>query len=549
MKHSYMKRIIYIILIGSILLSVSCINRVEVEISPTIPVVNISEPDLVFSDTGTKSSSFTITSDAPWTISFSDTKSTPAWCKVEPKNGNAGTTNVVVTINQDNDSYDDRSTNIKIVSGQTEKIVTVTQKKKNAIILSNKKFEVWSGRSIIQVDLKTNVDYSVHIPEEYVSWILQGEPSNTKSLQDKSEVFTIEEGSTEGARKGLIIFSSGELKDTVTVFQAQKKAPIDDSDKPYESTDFSRDGEVLRLQQASAGNRINIVIIGDGFIDKDMGRGGKYEEKAIEAMENFFGKEPLKSFRNRFNVYCVKAVSLNEGIGEENNTAFSAKYGEGTSISGDNKKCFEYVLKVPAIDDISNVTVINILNDSKHAGTCWMYSNNASIAYCPLIAFNPEKFAQIVHHEAVGHGFGKLADEYSYTGRIPQSRIDYYKQWDDIDSSWWGNIDFTDNPLEIKWRNFLTNPLYATTVGIYEGGASYEYGVYRPTENSIMRYNIGEFNAPSRLAIYQRIILLSGEEYNYDVFLEYDHINRTSTRSVYTIPENFTPFSPPVVVR
>ena len=185
-----------------------------------------------------------------------------------------------------------------------------------------------------------------------------------------------------------------------------------------------------------------------------------------------------------------------------------------------------------------------------NAGTCWIYSNNASIAYCPLIDFDSEYFAQIIHHEAVGHGFGKLADEYSYasTGKIPQSNIDYYKQWEDIDNSWWNNIDFTDDPSKIKWSLFLSNPLYATTVGIYEGAATYKYGAYRPSENSIMRHNVGEFNAPSRLALYKRILLLSGEKYNYDTFLEYDHINRTSIRSASTMSENFIPFAPPVVI-
>ena len=321
-----------------------------------------------------------------------------------------------------------------------------------------------------------------------------------------------------------------------------------DPDKPYQSTDFSRDGEVVTLQQASVGQGINLVILGDGFIDKDMSTGGKYEEKTREAMEHFFGKEPTKTFRNRFNVYCVKAVSLNEGIGEEIETVFSTKYGNGTSIEGDNMKCFEYGLKVPNINSTSNVTIINILNDAKYAGTCYMYTNNATIAYCPTVAYDSEQFSQIVQHEATGHGFGKLADEYYYSGSISQGEIDDYREMSDSDG-WWANIDFTDDPLTIKWSSFLTNPQYATTVGIYQGGGTYMYGVYRPSEYSIMHYNVGEFNAPSRLAIYKRIMNLSGEAYNYNTFLEYDQVNRLTTRSAYSVPKDFVPLPPPVVVK
>ncbi|CAK7053919.1 hypothetical protein KCV26_11835 [Petrimonas sulfuriphila] len=41
-----------------------------------------------------------------------------------------------------------------------------------------------------------------------------------------------------------------------------------------------------------------------------------------------------------------------------------------------------------------------------------------------------------------------------------------------------------------------------------------------------------EFNAPSRLAIYKRIMELSGEGYSYGKFIESDAINRSAgTRS------------------
>ena len=75
-----------------------------------------------------------------------------------------------------------------------------------------------------------------------------------------------------------------------------------------------------------------------------------------------------------------------------------------------------------------------------------------------------------------------------------------------------------------------------------------------------MRYNVGGFNAPSREAIYYRINKLAyGKdwEYDYENFVEYDAINRSSSaesasvarsrRSNY-VEVHVQPTAPPVVV-
>ena len=56
-------------------------------------------------------------------------------------------------------------------------------------------------------------------------------------------------------------------------------------------------------------------------------------------------------------------------------------------------------------------------------------------------------------------------------------------------------------------------------------------GVWRPTVESIMRYNWGGFNAPSREAIYYRIHKLAygaDWKYDYEEFVKYDEINRNA---------------------
>ena len=124
---------------------------------------------------------------------------------------------------------------------------------------------------------------------------------------------------------------------------------------------------------------------------------------------------------------------------------------------------------------------------------------------------------------------------------------------------WWKNVDFTSDPSAVKWSQFINDYRYAAeNIGIYEGASTYSHGAWRPTENSIMRYNEGGFNAPSRYAIWYRINKLAfGPEWNgtYEDYVEYDAVNRTPAanqlriqRTLEAKKKNLPPLAPPVVL-
>lgn len=301
-----------------------------------------------------------------------------------------------------------------------------------------------------------------------------------------------------------------------------------DLDPNYESTDYSKDGEVLTLQKATVGKGINIVLLGDAYVDKDMVAGGHFESMMNSVMEEFFAIEPYKSFRNWFNVYTVKAVSKNCMIGEGKETVFRSSQEIGRTLTGNVDKCFEYALKVPGITSKENLTIITMVNNySGGASTTGVYAYNSGVSfvstYNDLVSF----YGDIVRHEGCGHGFGHLADEYVEIEGEPSTahkadRIHHYQE-----RGWWANVDYTSDRSQIKWAHFLNDSRYDGLVGIYEGADCYSKGAYRPTEDSIMNAsNKGEFNAPSREAIYKRIMELGGESYSFEKFSEYDAINR-----------------------
>lgn len=66
-----------------------------------------------------------------------------------------------------------------------------------------------------------------------------------------------------------------------------------------------------------------------------------------------------------------------------------------------------------------------------------------------------------------------------------------------------------------------------------------------------MNDNTGQFNAPSREAIYKRAMKLAYGDawtYDYEEFVEFDQPSWTSTRAVSAPPrKDFVPLAPPVV--
>jgi hypothetical protein len=209
--------------------------------------------------------------------------------------------------------------------------------------------------------------------------------------------------------------------------------------------------------------------------------------------------------------------------------------------------------------------VVVIMNSNRYSGTCFMYyptvsgtdyGKGVSIAYFTK-GEDKEVLADLLHHEACGHGFAKLADEYAYEqyGIIPDAEAGDIRQQQDL-YGWWKNVDFTSAPEQIRWHKFLEDSRYAKEgLGVFEGGLTYFKGVWRPSVNSIMNDNKGVFNAPSREAIYYRIQKLAyGTEwvYDYEKFVEYDAVNynKPSTRSSGVSPlRPQHQLHPPVVVK
>lgn len=308
----------------------------------------------------------------------------------------------------------------------------------------------------------------------------------------------------------------------------------------YYSTDYSMDKAVTTVQQSITGKGADLIFIGDGYSDRLI-EDGTYDSDLETAIEAIFSLEPMSSYRNLFNIYKVYAVSETEIIG--NNTALQTAVGSDGYMMSDSYICNSYAaLACPGSGihgtgtSLNNATIIVVINsDNDHGISYTSVSRNPGDYIsdygqsCEAMAFigkgtNEEVFNGTVLHE-FGHAFAKLADEYYSTGEMGENAKNYMIE-SDSNTGNNKNVDYTNDPLSIKWHQFLNDNRYNGVVGIFEGGhANYDKGVWRPSENSIMKSMTGEFNAPSREAIYYRIHKLAyGEEwvYDYETFVQQD---------------------------
>ena len=160
---------------------------------------------------GTVSISFTTTAD--WTASLVNTRA-ESWIIVTPSSGSKGKNEITITTTA-NETYDERNATVVLKCGSASKNIVVTQKQKDALTVTSSKYEVDSKGGNINVEVKANISFEVEIKTD---WIKQ-QTEKTRALTASNLNFTIEPNETGDKREGEIIIKSGELSETVKVYQ------------------------------------------------------------------------------------------------------------------------------------------------------------------------------------------------------------------------------------------------------------------------------------------------------------------------------------------
>lgn len=303
--------------------------------------------------------------------------------------------------------------------------------------------------------------------------------------------------------------------------------------------------EVITLQRATKGNRggINLVFLGDGFDAKDIAE-GKYLSTMQEQLENFFDIEPYKTYRDYFNAYTAIAVSPESGIGTVNTiryAKFETTYTGGVGLRCDYDAAFQYAVDMNTTvtrQNLNESLLIMVPNSTDYGGICQMYEDGSAIAFCPLSTYGyPLDTRGVIQHEAGGHGFGKLGDEYIYHNEFIDfctcTCCGHVMEFNWAKSlGWYENLSLTGKMHEVPWSHLIFDEKYADFVDVYEGGFMHNRGVFRSEQNSCMNNDIPYYSTISREAIVKRIMQYAGEEYSFEKFKANDKVEvSTGTRA------------------
>ena len=290
------------------------------------------------------------------------------------------------------------------------------------------------------------------------------------------------------------------------------------------------DTEVIVNQTATKGEGVNIVFMGDCFDARDIAM-GKYTQAVDEAIGYYFAIEPYKHYRDHFNVYTVVGMSLDSGMGTVD-TIKDAKFGSMYSLDGiapDTKATYEYAMKAPTVNEenLCETLVVMVENTEDYGGICYMWGDGSAIACCPMSRdAYPFDFRGIVQHEAGGHGFAKLADEYIYTNAFIQSCTCDYEHLDSFNAGkakgWYRNLSTNGNHKTVEWAHLFAHPDYSGIVDMYEGGYFHTRGIYRSEGNSCMNNNVPYYSAISRQEMVERIMRYGGQEFDINEFYAND---------------------------
>ena len=347
--------------------------------------------------------------------------------------------------------------------------------------------------------------------ESKPDWVTVSPASGTGKMDVTVTVNTLAKGA--GKR-------SGEIKFLLDGKDYSTRMTVEQYDYQY------GDGDMVTLQEASKGNGVNIVLMGDCFDAKDISE-GKYLKAMQDAYNYFFDIEPYLTYKDYFNVYGVFGMSPDSGMGTVNTireARFGSQYTLNEGVAPNFETAFAAACLAPINDDVARALIIMIENSAEYSGLCYMWGDGSAVAVVPMSTDPaPYDFRGVLHHEAGGHGFGKLADEYIYHNAFIQScSCPCCKHSGDVSAfhkyGFYSNISLTGDMQSVPWSHMIYDPQYSNTVDVYEGAFFHTRGVFRSEPTSCMHNNIPYYNAISREAMVKRIKKYAGETYSFEDF-------------------------------
>ncbi|MEZ6035939.1 MAG: M64 family metallopeptidase [Planctomycetota bacterium] len=217
------------------------------------------------------------------------------------------------------------------------------------------------------------------------------------------------------------------------------------------------------LSNGTTDSRYDMVILGDGYTASQQ---ALFNQHVNTFLTGLFQKPPYSIFAAYYNVHTVFRASQQSGADrpDENPPVFVNTAYEATYNYGGTDRCLyiqntSLALADAALAPANEGRVLVMVNDTRYGGCASTFA----------VSYTGSSMVEVQSHE-LGHSLGALADEYDYPygtyggGEPSQVNISANsagQKW----SIWWG----TDG------------------VSAFQGAGYYQFGLYRPRNNCLMR--------------------------------------------------------------
>lgn len=217
------------LLIGILLLLASC--RPELDIvdnsfrSTAATLSESGETISVLFNSDSGSASLDLNASGSWTAEFVNGRA--YWCTLSQLEGKRGVVTLTFTV-QSNGEYDERSASVLFTCGKLQRTIVVTQKQRDALLLSGDRVEMSADGGSFTIDVQSNIDFSHRIEEDGSGWI---RTVSTKGLNKSTVTFSVDQNFSLDRRSGTVTFTGTTGTEVVHVYQRGEVPTIVISDE------------------------------------------------------------------------------------------------------------------------------------------------------------------------------------------------------------------------------------------------------------------------------------------------------------------------------
>ncbi len=241
------------------------------------------------------------------------------------------------------------------------------------------------------------------------------------------------------------------------------------------------------LDNGPSDNRIDVVILGDGYTKKDQRAFDKLAEDVPDILAR---EEPLKEYASYFNFHKVNLISAEEGVdgfGRTYDTALDARTMDTTEghVTVDIERVREIVQGVERADDLALVYVPKGILGVHYPGITVIGARDPSVTFTGWAG-----------------SFASLASESSISSSL-RGQGEFKPA---------PNIADVNDPKSVPWAHWLDAGVRG--VGVYQGADGHLKGRFKPTAGKCLLDNDENFCVVCReafiLEIYRRVDPIDG---------------------------------------